>query len=57
MGLAWQQGPLGLISFEPDKVEVHLDGTRLRLEPGQAVVPHGVDRDLTTDEVATGRQG
>ena len=41
----------GLISFEPDKVAVHLDGTRLRLEPGQAVVPHGVDRDLTTDEV------
>ena len=46
----------GLISFEPDKVEVHLDGTRLRLEPGQAVVPHGADRDLTTDEVAPGRR-
>jgi uncharacterized protein (DUF427 family) len=45
----------GLISFEPDKVAVHLDGTRLRLEPGQAVVPHGVDRDLTTDEVSPGR--
>jgi hypothetical protein len=25
---------------------------RLRLEPGQSVVPHGVDRDLTLDEVA-----
>ncbi len=46
----------GLVSFEPDKIEVHLDGTRLRLEPGQSVVPHGVDRDLTTDEVLTGRQ-
>ena len=45
----------GLISFEPDKVAVYLDGTRLRLEPGQAVVPHGVDRDLTTDEVGPGR--
>lgn len=44
----------GLVSFEPDKVEVHLDGTRLRLEPGQAVVPHGPDRDLTTDEVNPG---
>jgi hypothetical protein len=46
----------GLISFEPDKVEVHLDGTRLRLEPGQSVIPHGPDRDLTTDELAPGRQ-
>ena len=45
----------GLISFEPDKIDVYLDGTRLRLEPGQAVVPHGVDRDLTTDEVGPGR--
>jgi len=45
----------GLISFEPDKIAVYLDGTRLRLEPGQAVVPHGVDRDLTTDEVSPGR--
>ena len=45
----------GLISFEPDKVAVYLDGTRLRLEPGQAVVPHGVDRDLTTDEAGPGR--
>ena len=42
----------GLISFEPDKIEVHLDGTRLRLEPGQTVIPHGPDRDLTAEEVA-----
>jgi uncharacterized protein (DUF427 family) len=46
----------GLISFEPDKAGVYLDGVRLRLEPGQAVVPHGPDRDLTTDEVAPGRR-
>jgi uncharacterized protein (DUF427 family) len=45
----------GMISFEPDKIEVRLDGVRLQLEPGQAVLPHGVDRDLTTDE-APGRQ-
>jgi uncharacterized protein (DUF427 family) len=44
----------GLVSFEPDKVEVSLDGRRLRLEPGQGVVPHGVDRDLTMGEVAPG---
>ncbi|MEU2165766.1 DUF427 domain-containing protein [Streptomyces sp. NPDC019208] len=41
-----------LVSFEPDKVEVYLDGERLHLEPGQhAAVPHGVDRSLGTDEV------
>jgi uncharacterized protein (DUF427 family) len=45
----------GLVSFEPDKIEVYLDGRRLRLEPGQSVIPHGVDRDLTTGEIAPGR--
>ncbi|WP_327692023.1 MULTISPECIES: DUF427 domain-containing protein [unclassified Streptomyces] len=44
-----------MVSFEPDKVEVCLDGTRLRLEPGQNVISHGVDRDLTLDEAALGR--
>ena len=39
-----------MVSFEPDKVEVELDGVRMRLEPGQSVVPHGVDRDLTPEE-------
>jgi uncharacterized protein (DUF427 family) len=41
----------GYYSFEPDRVEVYLDGTRLHLEPGQTVVPHGVDRGLDTDEI------
>lgn len=40
-----------LVSFEPDKVEVHLDGVRLELERGQLVTPHGIDRGLDTDEV------
>ena len=44
----------GLVSFEPDKAEVLLDGTRLRLEPGQSVVRRGIDRDLTLDEAAGG---
>jgi uncharacterized protein (DUF427 family) len=44
----------GLVSFEPDKIEVHLDGIRLRLEPGQTVIPHGVDRNLSLDEAAPG---
>ena len=43
----------GLISFEPGQVEVHLDGARLRPGPGQAVIPHGIDRDLTPDEIAS----
>jgi uncharacterized protein (DUF427 family) len=40
----------GLMSFEPDRVEVCLDGVRLRREPGQSVIPHGADRDLTLRE-------
>jgi uncharacterized protein (DUF427 family) len=44
-----------LVSFEPDKIEVRIDGTLLRLEPGQSVVPHGIDRDLTLDEAAPGK--
>ena len=44
----------GFISFEPDGVEVSLDGRRLRLEPGQSVIPHGVDRDLSLDEAPPG---
>ena len=38
------------VSFEPDVVSVQIDGTRIRLEPGQAVIPHGPDRDLTIAE-------
>lgn len=40
-----------LVSFEPDKIDVYLDDKRLPLEPGQTVIPHGVDRGLDTDEV------
>jgi uncharacterized protein (DUF427 family) len=40
----------GLVSFEPDLVSVQLDGAQLRLEPGQTVIPHGPDRDLTEAE-------
>lgn len=40
-----------LLSFEPDKIQVHLDGKQLQLEPGQTVIPHGVDRGLDTEEV------
>jgi uncharacterized protein (DUF427 family) len=39
-----------LVSFEPDRVEVWLDGERLELEPGQTVAAHGVDRNLDIGE-------
>lgn len=39
-----------LVSFEPDIVSVQLNGIQLRLEPGQTVVSHGPDRDLTMAE-------
>jgi uncharacterized protein (DUF427 family) len=45
----------GLVSFEPDIVPVQLDGTQLRLDAGQTVIPHGPDRELTVAE-ASARQ-
>jgi len=39
------------VSFEPDIVSVQLDGTQLRLEPGQSVIAHGPDRDLTAAQL------
>ena len=45
----------GLVSFEPDIVSVWLDGTQLDLEPGQTVIPHGPDRELTIAEASARR--
>jgi uncharacterized protein (DUF427 family) len=45
-----------LVSFEPDIVSVTLDGTQLRLEPGQTVFPHGPDRNLTVAERSPRKQ-
>jgi len=39
------------LSFEPDIVSVQLDGKQLHLEPGQTVIPHGPDRELSVAEV------
>jgi uncharacterized protein (DUF427 family) len=44
----------GFISFEPDLVEMTMDGTRMQQEPGQSVIPHGIDRDLSIDEAPPG---
>ena len=43
-----------LVSFEPDKLDVFLDGKQLVLESGQTVVAHGVDRGLEPEEVRRG---
>lgn len=40
-----------LLSFEPDLVEVYLDGVRQSLAPGQLVTAHGIDRALDPDEL------
>jgi uncharacterized protein (DUF427 family) len=40
----------GMVSFEPDIVPIQIDGVQLRLEPGQTVIPHGPDRELTVAE-------
>jgi hypothetical protein len=39
-----------LVSFEPDRVDITLDGRRLEPAPGQNVTAHGIDRDLTIGE-------
>lgn len=44
-----------MVSFEPDLVEVYIDDVRQHLEPGQSVIPHGLDRGLDPDEILAGR--
>lgn len=46
-----------MVSFEPDKVTVVIDGVVQRLAPGQQVIPHGPDRNLSLDEVERGHVG
>lgn len=43
-----------LISFEPNKIDVFLDGVRLVPQPGQSVTPHGIDRGLDPAEMLEG---
>jgi uncharacterized protein (DUF427 family) len=40
----------GMISFEPQLVSVTIDGDALLPQPGQGVISHGIDRNLTIDE-------
>ncbi|NMO50110.1 DUF427 domain-containing protein [Actinoplanes sp. TBRC 11911] len=41
----------GALSFEPDKIDVFVDDEQLRLEPGQSVIAHGLDRGLDIGEI------
>jgi len=40
-----------LVSFYPKKVTITIDGEKLEEPPGQNVIPHGADRNLSVDEV------
>jgi uncharacterized protein (DUF427 family) len=40
-----------LVSFYPEKVTITIDGEKLEPAPGQSVLPHGPDRNLTVDEI------
>ncbi len=47
----------GYVSFEPDKLEVSINGQRLEPQRGQHVLAHGPDRNLSTDEVTAQANG
>jgi uncharacterized protein (DUF427 family) len=40
-----------LVSFYPKKVRITIDGERLEEAPGQNVIAHGPDRNLSVDEI------
>jgi uncharacterized protein (DUF427 family) len=40
-----------LVSFYPEKLTITIDGKRLAAAPGQTVLPHGPDRNLSVDEI------
>ena len=39
------------VSFYPEKLAITIDGEQLEAAPGQNVVPHGPDRNLSVDEI------
>jgi uncharacterized protein (DUF427 family) len=40
-----------LVSFYPEKVTITIDGEKLEPVPGQTVISHGPDRNLSVDEI------
>jgi len=39
------------VSFYPEKLAITIDGQKLEAAPGQTVLPHGPDRNLSVDEI------
>jgi hypothetical protein len=40
-----------LVSFYPAKLTIAIDGEKLEEAPGQNVIAHGPDRNLSVDEI------
>jgi hypothetical protein len=40
-----------LVSFYPEKLTITMDGEKLEDVPGQTVISHGPDRNLSVDEI------
>jgi hypothetical protein len=40
-----------LVSFYPEKLTITIDGEKLEPAPGQNVLAHGLDRNLSVDEI------
>ena len=40
-----------LVSFYPEKVTITIDGEKVQPFPGQTVISHGLDRNLSVDEI------
>jgi hypothetical protein len=40
-----------LISFYPEKLTITIDGEKLEPAPGQSVLAHGPDHNLSADEI------
>jgi hypothetical protein len=43
--------PADLISFYSEKLTITIDGEKLDPVPGQTVIAHGPDRNLSVDEI------
>jgi hypothetical protein len=40
-----------LVSFYPETLTIAIDGEKLEPAPGQTVIPHGPDRNLSVEEI------
>jgi hypothetical protein len=44
-------GIADLVSFYPEKLTITIDWEKLEPAPGQNVISHGADRNLSVDEI------